>query len=306
MLELRQLEINELFRAVHDAKEVLKALSEDEQMLRQEVLELEAAVLEHDAASAAQVARAEEIAQALSTAGNKAELNRLENDLNKCIEHAELSSRELSTVKGKATTKLREADAKASALRRKSQETEAVGECTQATPTTTRFPGMLLRDSFLPFTEVDAAARAKELPVIVAAMEATAHGLQDAEGELGSKTGAIEAVEAEIRQRIEANTEAIKFTRNMKAVTEKKVTMEARNRSRMNVRVKPDENLAAAMAAVKTTPSRGGGGGGGGGAMGGAAKPRARTPNGAGSRSPFRGGRTRPAPAPAKDAEAKR
>jgi uncharacterized protein YaaN involved in tellurite resistance len=36
--------------------------------------------------------------------------------------------------------------------------------------------------------------------VIVAAMEATAHTLQDAEAELQSKTGAIDAVEAELRQ----------------------------------------------------------------------------------------------------------
>ena len=126
MLEQRQLEINELFRAVHDAKESLKGLAEQEAVLREEVRTLEGSVVEHDAASAAQVARAEEIAQALSTAGNHAELNRLENDLNKCIEKAESSSRELSTVKTQTATKLRDADAKSQALMRKSQETEAI------------------------------------------------------------------------------------------------------------------------------------------------------------------------------------
>ena len=126
MLEQRQLEINELFRAVHDAKESLKGLAEQEAVLREEVRTLESSVVEHDAASAAQVARAEEIAQALSTAGNHAELNRLENDLNKCIEKAESSSRELSTVKTQTATKLRDADAKSQALMRKSQETEAI------------------------------------------------------------------------------------------------------------------------------------------------------------------------------------
>lgn len=226
MLEQRQLEIKELFREVHDAKELLKALSDDETQLRNEVRELEAAVLEHDSASAAQVARAEEIAQALATAGNHAELNRLENDLNRCIELAESSSRELATAKSTVTSKLRAADAKAAALARKSQETEAI--------------------------EADAATRAKELPVVVAAMETTAHALQDAEAELDSKTRAVESVEAEIRQRIEANTEAIKFARNMVAVTEKKVAMQKRNRSRMNVKVRPDENLAAALASAKS------------------------------------------------------
>eukprot|EP01043_Picozoa_sp_COSAG02_P045610 COSAG02_NODE_4190_length_5645_cov_5.686801_5_plen_736_part_00 len=227
MLEQRQLEIKELFREVHDAKELLKALSDDETQLRNEVRELEAAVLEHDSASAAQVARAEEIAQALATAGNHAELNRLENDLSKCIELAESSSRELATAKSTVTSKLRAADAKAAALARKSQETEAI--------------------------EADAATRAKELPVVVAAMEATAHALQEAEVELDSKTRAVKSVEAEIRQRIEANTEAIKFARNMVAVTEKKVAMQKRNRSRMNVKVRPDENLAAALASAKSS-----------------------------------------------------
>ena len=231
MLEQRQLEIKGLFRQVHDAKELLKTLSADEAVLRKEIRELEVEVLEHDSASAAQVARAEEIAQALATAGNHAELNRLENDLNKCIEMAEASSRELATVKSKVTSKLRAADAKAAALGRKSQETEAI--------------------------EADAAARAKELPVVVAAMEATAHALQDAEEELDSKTSAVEAVEAEIRQRIQANHEAIKFARNMLAVTEKKLAMQKRNRSRMNVKVRPDENLAAAMASAKSDVLRG-------------------------------------------------
>ena len=154
--------------------------------------------------------------------------------------------------------------------------------------------------------------------MIVAAMEATAHTLQDAEAELQSKTGAIDAVEAELRQvrkqlrqccpvgravqgeltqglrgseqRVQANSEAIKFTRNLKAVTEKKVAMENRNRSRMQVRVKPDQNLAAALESVRKGVTAKGQGG----SLKERAKqasgagPRARTPN-ASARSPFSG-----------------
>ena len=91
-------------------------------------------------------------------------------------------------------------------------------------------------------------------------------------------------------QRVQANSEAIKFTRNLKAVTEKKVAMENRNRSRMQVRVKPDQNLAAALESVRKGVTAKGQGG----SLKERAKqasgagPRARTPN-ASARSPFSG-----------------
>jgi chromosome segregation ATPase len=225
MLEERQQSINSLFRSVHETKEELKNLGAEEATLRDEVYRLEHEVRQLDGSSSSQVENAEDIAKALSQANSSEELAYLEEELNKCIEQADISSRQLAKLKSDAAIRVREADGKQWQLQQRTSDAEAL--------------------------EADAAARAKELPVIVASMEATASGLAEAEYELDQKSSAIEQVEREMRQRIEANAGSITYIKDLTAQTEKRVNMEQRNRARMNITMKPDENLAAALAKVR-------------------------------------------------------
>ena len=114
-LEERQLEINKLFRAVHSEKLSLQELADHASRLRNEQREQEKQAQLLDQESATHVARAEQIAKALSSARDHAELNRLERDLNASIELAESCSAGLSAAKGTAEAKAQDADQAAAA-----------------------------------------------------------------------------------------------------------------------------------------------------------------------------------------------
>ena len=154
---------------------------------------------------------AERVAQLLSAQhSDPSKLEELEARLNACIEQAEDFSQDLQHTKAEARVKQGELEQLERKADKRREEVEAM--------------------------EQDAATKNKELPVIVAAMEATAGVLAQADAEFKSKAAALKQLEQEIHERLEANAEAIKFTKSSKAATEKKARSPAPAKRRVFIR----------------------------------------------------------------------
>jgi hypothetical protein len=231
-LEERQLEINKLFRAVHSEKLSLQELADHASRLRNEQREQEKQAQLLDQESATHVARAEQIAKALSSARDHAELNRLERDLNASIELAESCSAGLSAAKGTAEAKAQDADQAAAEVKRRTQDAGSIQSL--------------------------AAERSKELPIIVAAMEAAAGAIARAEVDLKRRQGLMEAAESALRQRLGSNEEAVGTTRSMRATAEQRAALEARERSRTAVSARHHQGDAVEPTQAQRVGFRGG------------------------------------------------